>query len=59
MSTDDLVCKAFTSRRESDPQGLIDDMMGQITRQAKEIHDLNQRVAELGGKFNQKQMHWR
>lgn len=30
----------FDIRRQSDPQGLIDDLVGQTTRQAAEIHRL-------------------
>ena len=31
---------AFDKRRQSDPQGVIDDLVAQAARQAKAIHDL-------------------
>ena len=40
---------SFQLRRETDPQSLIDDLLGQTSRQAKSIHNLN---AELEGLRN-------
>ena len=37
----------FDERRQKDPQGLIDDLVAQTTRQAREIHRLNQLVESL------------
>ena len=37
----------FDERRENDPQGLIDDLLAQTTRQAREIHRLNKLVESL------------
>ena len=32
--------KTFEDRRKADPQAVIDDLLGQVTRQATEIHKL-------------------
>lgn len=37
----------FDRRRMEDPQSVIDDLLGQTTRQATAIHELAKRVAEL------------
>lgn len=38
---------AFDQRRQSDPQGLIDDLLAQTSRQGATIHRLTKTVAEL------------
>src|SRR5438046_9621675 len=38
---------AFEKRRRSDPQGVIDDLLKQITRQAREIHDRGLEIERL------------
>lgn len=38
---------AFEDRRQNDPQGLIDDLVKQTTKQAKSIHDLTKEVESL------------
>jgi len=37
----------FDVRRHKDPQGLIDDLVQQTTRQARAIYDLGQEIARL------------
>lgn len=37
-----MAVDAFEERRKNDPQGLINDLVGQTTRQAKEIHRLTE-----------------
>ena len=37
----------FAERCKTDPQGVIKDLLGQTTRQGKDIHDLNETVKEL------------
>lgn len=37
----------FEERCQSDPQGVIKDLLAQTTRQAKTIHELGNRVKEL------------
>lgn len=37
----------FDVRRKEDPQGVIDDLIAQTARQAKEINRLNKLVKEL------------
>lgn len=38
----------FEDRREKDPQGVIDDLLRQITAQAKAIFDLNTELGKPG-----------
>jgi len=37
----------FDTRRKEDPQGVIDDLLKQSTRQAGSIHRLREEVKEL------------
>jgi polyhydroxyalkanoate synthesis regulator phasin len=37
----------FEERRQSDPQGLINDLVAQTVRQAKAIHELTKEVEQL------------
>ena len=37
----------FAERRQSDPQGVIDDLIKQTSAQAKEIHELAKRIEKL------------
>lgn len=37
---------AFQHRRETDPQGLIDDLLSQTRRQGLEIHRLNKELKQ-------------
>lgn len=37
----------FGERRQTDPQGVIDDLIGQTTKQAKAIQELNQQLKKL------------
>jgi hypothetical protein len=38
---------AFGQRRLHDPQGVIDDLIQQTTRQGRAIYDLNQEIVKL------------
>jgi len=38
----------FDTRRKTDPQGVINDLLAQITRQATAIYELNNRLEGLG-----------
>lgn len=38
---------AFETRRRNDPQGLIDDLVGQTNRQSKALHDMREFVEML------------
>jgi len=38
---------SFDLRRQKDPQGLIDDLLSQIKRQAKTIHKKNKEIESL------------
>jgi hypothetical protein len=37
----------FDTRRQEDPQGVIDDLLKQTSKQAKRIHDLSEEVKGL------------
>jgi hypothetical protein len=41
----------FELRRKNDPQGLIEDLIAQTIRQAKSIHELNQKLLQLGKEY--------
>jgi hypothetical protein len=43
--------ETFEERRQSDPQGLIDDLVKQTTRQGKAIHDLTKANEDLQKKI--------
>ena len=38
---------SFEERCQTDPQGLIKDLVAQTTRQAKAIHDINEKLEKL------------
>jgi hypothetical protein len=44
---DDMRCALFEDRRKVNPQGVIDDLISQTTRQAVAIHSLTAEVERL------------
>lgn len=44
----------FEQHRITNPQVVIDDLLAQTTRQAKEIHELNKKLNELSGSKKKK-----
>jgi hypothetical protein len=38
---------AFAERCRDDPQGVIEDLLAQVKRQAQDIHRLNRQIEEL------------
>lgn len=43
----------FDERRQSDPQGVIDDLVRQTTAQARSIHDLTAKLEKLAAENDQ------
>ncbi|RDJ35421.1 MAG: hypothetical protein DWQ19_11435 [Crenarchaeota archaeon] len=41
----------FEERCQNNPQGVIDDLVKQTTRQAKAIHDQNKEIERLNGEI--------
>ena len=37
----------FEERRQTDPQGLIDDLVKETMKQAKAIHELNEQIKKI------------
>lgn len=42
----------FGERRQTDPQGVIDDLIGQTTKQGKSIKELNQQLQKLEKEYD-------